>query len=351
MLQVILDFLRRLFGAAPDNEPDEAPCTVPHDLEIPSEIPHDGIPRLISAVQIAAFDAQAVTTGEEVAPPLAADAQVAGCRLTIRPELGTVNIRLGPGVDYEPPLAKTEGGVTFELVGATEADADGLRWYAVRLGGRSGWVRGDLVIISQECLSYTFISADDLRPPAPIVPPPDGRFPLPTAARITQGYRVPAHPGFDMISRTGTPLIAPADGFCIRRIDCTRCTEQRPNRQPNHLFQCPDTWKDPGWGYGYGNFIIMRHDYNRLPAPLRTEMNRHGLRNAYAYILYAHLSRVNVVRGQYVRAGTVLGATGNTGCSSAPHLHFEVRIGNDTEVDDVWAMQRPVHPRFIFDTP
>jgi murein DD-endopeptidase MepM/ murein hydrolase activator NlpD len=41
--------------------------------------------------------------------------------------------------------------------------------------------------------------------------------------------------------------------------------------------------------------------------------------------MYGHLSRLVVAEGDLVRVGAVLGRSGNTGRSSAPHLHFEVR--------------------------
>ena len=57
---------------------------------------------------------------------------------------------------------------------------------------------------------------------------------------------------------------------------------------------------------GYGNAIIIDH-------------------GAGWVTLYGHLDRVEVAVGDRVRAGQRVGLSGNTGLSTAPHLHFEVR--------------------------
>ena len=57
---------------------------------------------------------------------------------------------------------------------------------------------------------------------------------------------------------------------------------------------------------GYGNVIFVRHD------------NKHET-------VYAHLSRIDVKKGQSVEQGQKLGAVGSTGWATGPHLHFEFR--------------------------
>ncbi|MBW6490319.1 MAG: M23 family metallopeptidase [Lentimicrobium sp.] len=57
---------------------------------------------------------------------------------------------------------------------------------------------------------------------------------------------------------------------------------------------------------GYGNMIVVNHGF--------------GFET-----LYAHMSKMNVKPGQKVRRGQVIGFVGNTGKSTSPHLHYEVR--------------------------
>ena len=61
---------------------------------------------------------------------------------------------------------------------------------------------------------------------------------------------------------------------------------------------------DPCCSYGY--YVVIRHS------------------DGYE-TLYAHLSRFDVTSGQRVERGQVLGISGNTGLSTGPHLHFELR--------------------------
>lgn len=52
--------------------------------------------------------------------------------------------------------------------------------------------------------------------------------------------------------------------------------------------------------------------------------------------LYAHLSRIEVSAGQVITPDTLIGAVGETGCVSGPHLHFGLRYGPDLVDPQIW---------------
>lgn len=70
--------------------------------------------------------------------------------------------------------------------------------------------------------------------------------------------------------------------------------------------------------WGYGNHIIINHG--------------HGYTT-----LYGHLSRFNIRPGETVKRGQLIGFVGNTGRSTGPHLHYEVRKNNN-----------PLNPAFFY---
>ncbi|MDQ2943634.1 MAG: M23 family metallopeptidase [Candidatus Dormibacteraeota bacterium] len=56
--------------------------------------------------------------------------------------------------------------------------------------------------------------------------------------------------------------------------------------------------------------------------------------DAHVRLFYCHLSAVSVADGQVVSAGEVIGALGQSGRATGPHLHFEVQV-NGTSIDPV----------------
>jgi murein DD-endopeptidase MepM/ murein hydrolase activator NlpD len=108
-------------------------------------------------------------------------------------------------------------------------------------------------------------------------------------SRVTSGFamrmhpilqRMRAHLGVDYAAPTGTPVRVVGEG----------------------------TVDFAGWQSGYGNVVHVRHGADRLT-------------------VYAHLSRIDVRKGQRLDQGQRIGAVGATGWATGPHLHFEFRVG------------------------
>jgi murein DD-endopeptidase MepM/ murein hydrolase activator NlpD len=106
-------------------------------------------------------------------------------------------------------------------------------------------------------------------------------------SRVSSGYGMRFHPisgvqkahlGVDYAAPTGTPVRTIGDGVV----------------------------SFAGWQGGYGNVIQIDHKDRQST-------------------LYAHLSRIDVRKGQKVSQGERIGAVGSTGASTGPHLHFEFR--------------------------
>ncbi|HLS05540.1 MAG TPA: peptidoglycan DD-metalloendopeptidase family protein [Wenzhouxiangella sp.] len=106
---------------------------------------------------------------------------------------------------------------------------------------------------------------------------------------ITSGFGKRYHPilkrerkhgGVDLRARLGTPVYATADGVV--------------------------KWAGMHHGSGLGNMVEVVHNYGFST-------------------VYGHLSEAGVKSGSYIKRGDLLGYSGDTGRSTAPHLHYEVR--------------------------
>lgn len=107
-------------------------------------------------------------------------------------------------------------------------------------------------------------------------------------SRVSSGFKMRFHPilqtwrahlGVDYAAPTGTPVRSVADGV----VDFA------------------------GVQNGFGNVVMVKHANNNTT-------------------VYAHLSRINVRRGQNIGQGQNLGLVGATGWATGPHLHFEFRV-------------------------
>ncbi len=96
------------------------------------------------------------------------------------------------------------------------------------------------------------------------------------------------HEGIDVGAPSGTAIVAPADGVVTYS----------------------------GAKPGFGNFVQIDHGYGVVT-------------------IYGHASSLNVKKGQKVVRGDRIATVGNTGYSTGPHVHYEVRV-NGTPVDPLY---------------
>ncbi|GAK83156.1 peptidase M23/M37 family [Vibrio ponticus] len=100
------------------------------------------------------------------------------------------------------------------------------------------------------------------------------------------------HQGMDFSCRTGAPIISTANGL----VEKTKSSDQ-----------------------GYGKVIVVRHDYGFST-------------------IYAHLDSFKMSEGDFVSKGQVIAYCGNSGQSTASHLHYEIRY-----------LERPLDPEnFVY---
>ncbi len=130
----------------------------------------------------------------------------------------------------------------------------------------------------------------------------------------TGGGQYVLHTGADIMNPWGTPILAAGDGIVVWAGD-----------DINQVF---GPWPDY-----YGRLVILKLalDYEGRPI----------------FVLYGHVSESYVQIGQHVRAGDVIAAVGMTGIAIGPHLHTEVRVGENsylaTRNPEFWLEHLPGH--------
>lgn len=131
----------------------------------------------------------------------------------------------------------------------------------------------------------------------PIAPP--GRQIIDVSYRFgssDHGKRDPHH-GVEFLNSAGTPVLAAAEGVVVLAGDDAKTV------------------------YGlyrnfYGNLVVLEHNFSGFSQPV--------------YTLYAHLSQIDVEKGEEVSAGQKIGEVGSSGAAIGSHLHFEVRLGENS---------------------
>jgi len=175
---------------------------------------------------------------------------------------------------------------------------------AVRRGLKLDSDTKALLTLADELASFARSNEDLAQAVPSICPLPVGTFVLtsPFGNRTSPFTNtVDFHSGLDLAAHEGTPILAAGGG---RVVFAGRYPLRRNVRW----------WR-------YGNVVVLAHGERYLT-------------------IYAHLQEISVRRGATLRRGEELGTVGNTGWSTSPHLHYEVRVRPEEDNEP-----RPVDPR------
>jgi murein DD-endopeptidase MepM/ murein hydrolase activator NlpD len=163
-----------------------------------------------------------------------------------------------------------------------------------------------LLTLADELASFARSNDELTRAVPSICPLPIGSFVLtsPFGNRTSPFTNtIDFHAGLDLAAREGTPVLASGDS---RVVFAGRFPLSRNVRW----------WR-------YGNVVVLKHGERYVS-------------------IYAHLQEISVRRGTQLVRGEQLGTVGNTGWSTSPHLHYEVRVvGTDG------GEPEPVDPRIF----
>jgi murein DD-endopeptidase MepM/ murein hydrolase activator NlpD len=186
-----------------------------------------------------------------------------------------------PGMQRELARLRAENTRVRELSAALDSAESRYTQVRQMLGGeivRDPVVKSAELPVAPPIRARLAVSVD--RPTGPSLP---SYWPLDESGYITRGQvraggRDEPHPGIDIAVAAGS-LVRASGGASVLQAG-----------------------EDPE----YGLYVLLQH-----PEDYRT--------------MYGHLSRILVAVGTTVTAGQVIGLSGNSGRSSAPHLHFEIR--------------------------
>ena len=129
---------------------------------------------------------------------------------------------------------------------------------------------------------------------------------------------------------------------------CRACgTEGASSVTGNVGVNDPNVLNSEEWNFGLGHYVVVRYNNNILPASTKQILEQRNLGGAHLFVAYAHLQSMNVSQGTRVQGGAQLGTLGNSGNSTGPHLHLEVRAGRKRERGVPCVSGQPAKPRCV----
>ncbi len=256
------------------------------------------------------------------------------------------NVRPGPGTTTGAPIARIPYMAEATIVGTADSkdQHDPFTWINIDYQGQKGWLREDFTRLKGDFEQFG-IAFHDMYPS----PAPESWW-----ARdfnLDPNFNPVMHHGWDHSGNTGAPIIGgPMGGKVIKVAFCQKCGANGVSAV-NMGYSVSDSrvLSDPMWNYGYGHFVNVTYHHDKLPKSTQDRLAAQGKAGWHISVNHGHLQTISVQPNQEFEANTQIGTLGNSGNSTGPHLHLEVRAHQDPNLTD-WARMKSglMSPAILF---
>lgn len=298
----------------------------------------DGVVGWSAAWYLAIIEPDAPPPSQPPSPP----PEEAPASLIVTPTAEELKVRKGPGTEHAI-LSVVNPGDQLDAIEDWSTAAG-------KLGHEGQWlqVRTEDNIVGWSAAWY--LKTIDPTEEEAAQPWTGDLYPAPMEDYVfTNPYGGPSgHKGWDMAKEDEPVYCGPNGGYVIRAHTCTKCTEDKPSTR--HHTPQPDltsVYSDPAWGYGFGNHIIIRYANKLLPESTRQALEAQNLGGQHLFATYAHLDEMFVDKGETLTGKTKIGTCGDTGNSSGPHLHLELRASSNANMGS-FLSTTVVDPAILF---
>ena len=256
------------------------------------------------------------------------------------------NVRPGPGTTTGAPISRIAYMAEASIIGiaASKDPSDPFQWINIDYQGQKGWLREDFTRLKGNFEQYGLAFHDMYPSPAP-------ESWWARDFNRDPNFNPVMHDGWDHSGKIGSPIIGgPNGGKVIKVAFCQKCGANGVSAvDRGYTVSDGRVLSDPAWNYGYGHFVNVTYHHDKLPKSTQDRLAAQGKAGWHISVNHGHLQTIAVQADQEFGANTQIGTLGNSGNSTGPHLHLEVRAHQNPNLTD-WASMKSglMSPSILF---
>ena len=283
-------------------------------------------PAVAVAVPVAVSTAPVTTETSPAVSPQETDNDGPG--IIVCMAKGGANVRPGPGVTTGAPLMRIQYLSEATIMGVADSrdPNDPFKWVNISHQGQTGWLREDFTRLRGNFEQFGLAFHDMYSSPA------QESWWI-RDFNLDPNFNPVLHHGWDHAGNIGAPIIGgPNGGKVIKVAFCQKCGANGASAvDRGYGLSDSRVLSDPGWNFGYGHFVNVTYHHDKLPKSTQDRLAAQGRAGWHLSVNHGHLHSIAVQPNQEFGPNTIIGKLGNSGNSSGPHLHLEVRAHENPE--------------------